>query len=377
MSEVKVSDFNEYFKHVSGQQRKRLHGGITYRISNGVSKSEIIEYIKAEVGSVSESSEALAYTHKIHPTAPALAAAEAVREPRDQEIPRDKIEAVIREMEALQTSEISSHSGVRLEVQPRSFPPIPVTKTVEKADFLARASELKSRYLYLVCRIAIYIAVIMTSYKPVEAFFDSLGIFSGIIAAPMAAIIAIAVDLIAMDLFARGILILRPALWKNGLAFVCTSLAIVIGNIYVVREHIADSSNVRLSAKAEKAWEKDLTEAKAELKKKEDDYALNRGKFLAEKWRGASNPDACETGKVRCKGPFTTAAQIYQAPFLAADTALASAKDAVNKLKKERPVISDGSTSSGVTRKIYVYAVLWIVILLTYIYEPRRGEVIP
>lgn len=369
MSEMKVSDFSEYFKTVSGSRRKSIWGAIDYRLKAGASRDEILEYLKAEL----QSSETPVYTHEIRPTAdltPAL-------EPRDNEISRDKIQSVIREMAALQTSEISSHSGVRLEMQPRSLPPIPVHKEVEKSDFLARASELKSLYLYLVCRLAIYIAVIATSYKPVEAFFDSLGIFSVFIAAPMAAIIAIAVDLIAMDLFSRGLFMLRPVLWKKGLAFTLSSLIIVIGNIWVVREHLADSSNMRLSAKAERSWEKDLEDAKADLKKKEDDYAGKKGKFLAEKWRGASNPDDCETGKARCKGPFTTAAQLYQAPFLAAETLLASAKDAVEKLKKAKPVISDGSTSGGITRKIYVYVVLWIVILLTYIYEPRRAEVMP
>lgn len=123
MPEMKVSDFKEYFKHVSGEKRKRLHGGITYRINSGASRDEIIDYIKSEVGSISEQSEPHAYTHEARGAADKTASLE----PRNHEIPQHKIAAVIREMEALQTSKISSHSGVHLEMQPRSMQPQALT----------------------------------------------------------------------------------------------------------------------------------------------------------------------------------------------------------------------------------------------------------
>lgn len=87
------------------KRRRSIRDAARYRLGKGESEAEVLAWLKSEIG----------------------LAASGVRDLRNEEIPKHKVEAVLREMQNLQTSEITSSSGVRIESQPRSFQPQAIT----------------------------------------------------------------------------------------------------------------------------------------------------------------------------------------------------------------------------------------------------------
>lgn len=366
MSDLKATDFSRELQGISGSKRKALLNGISYRIKTGTSRDEIVDYIAREKEDYKPA--------QVLPTATSIDT--AIREPRNNEISKAQVEAVIREMQSTETIELVSNSGVRIDRQPRSLPPLPIFKEAEHSWY-DRAVSIKQQSLYVAARFAIYFVVIAISLQPIHDFFKSLSLFGfEWLNAGVAAVIAIAVDLIAMDLFSRSVAIFFQSDLENkqkkGFALLIPSLIIIAANILITRENLTEKSNFRANVKSEIAWERAIAKADKAKKAAEKDYAAARGKFLSVKWRGAANVEECESGKASCRGPFSSQAAEYQPAFLEAETLLSSAKSTLEKVESQKPVLKDSESSDATTKRVWVYGILWACILATYVYEPRR-----
>jgi hypothetical protein len=239
-------------------------------------------------------------------------------------------------------------------------------------SFLSFVGELKNRYLYLLCRLSIYVAVIGTSYHPIEEFFATLDIFTAAILKSLSATIAVAVDVVAMDLFARSVLKVVHKAYFGAVSLAIPALIIVCGNIYITQKFMSSSLRTAELETRNGEWSAEISELKAKVSKKEQEFSEKKAIFMGLKWRGAMAPEKCEMREIKCNGPFTTLAQPAQIGYLAAESALNLAKEALENTKQETPK-EVTIESDGLKTKVLIYSVFWIVILLTFIYDPRKA----
>lgn len=316
-------DFIQELQGLTGQKRKQISNGLAYRIRVGSSREEIIDYIR-----------------------------EAKGEPKRSHI---------------------NTSMVSMDNASNDLSPDFLIKEFSSPGFLDKALSLKRKYLYPVSRYCIYAVIISISLQPVEAFFSTLDLFKfSPVNSIIAALIAIFIDLVAMDLFGRSIAGFIEKRWITSIFLLAPSLFIIAANIYLTRDNLSIKSNVSFNEKQDYDYKE--KHKKAEDKKSEAEivHAEKLGKFLAVKWQGALSPDKCETKEIKCRGPYIAQAMQQQQEYLSAKTLLDSAKHDLGKIEASKPAIIDSSTSAGVHTKILVYTVLWFAIMVTYIYEPRR-----
>jgi hypothetical protein len=271
------------------------------------------------------------------------------------------------------------------EGKPKSEPaplpaPEPKTEVIQKEAEAAVTKDAIAWFaahanLYTLARVLLYCAIIATSRQPVDDFFQTLNVFgTASLNSFFALAVTITMDLIAMNLFGRAI---RAVFGKTHrleltLAYGLPALAIIGANVLLTHRNIETKANVQTNAKLEATYEEDLAVARAAKKLADAEYASAEGAFFAKKWKGSTDPEACEAGKTACAGPYSTSAQPEQANFIAKKRAKDIAEKDVAKLEAKRPVLTDSTSAAGADQKLWVYLVLWAGILMSYVYEPRK-----
>lgn len=112
------------------------------------------------------------------------------------------------------------------------------------------------------------------------------------------------------------------------------------------------------------------------MTKAQGEFSAARGKFLALKWPGATDAEACDTGTVKCRGPFVTnnpEATLAQAEMLAKKGELDAAKEAKKNFEAAKPAEPAGApkvTEGMLTQRLAFYCVLWGLIVLASFAAP-------
>lgn len=165
-------------------ERRSLRNAARYRLHDkGMPEEAVFEWLKTQIPSETR-----------------------LREMRDEEIPQEKVEAVIREMQNLQTAELVSNSGVRIETQPRSFQPHALTFE-SQTNWAAWITGLKTLLIASI--------VGASTYYLVSATIEVYGVLG-----------AILFELMPL----AGVLVLKDKVWKFILALLFLGVGVATLN---------------------------------------------------------------------------------------------------------------------------------------------------
>ncbi len=214
--------------------RRSLRDQVRYKLGKkGESEAEVLAWLRSELG----------------------LKAEEVRDLKNEEIPKHKVDAVLREMQNLQTAELVSNSGVRIETQPRSYQPQAITFE-SQTNWAAWATALKTIFIASI--------VIASTYYLVSATIKVYGVMG-----------AILFELMPL----AGVLVLKDKVWKVLLALLF--LGVGMGTLNSMRiTKIAETEFVSLDKNPEYQRLKDSV---ASIQKEIDGMPANFRTKRAEK----------------------------------------------------------------------------------------------
>ncbi len=225
---------------------------------------------------------------------------------------------------------------------------------------------------YLIFKLIFYCALVPTTAQAVHAFFSGINLYGNTTANfRVALILTVAVDLMTIDMLTRGANGLRVKWQKSAFGLVLAAFAAIGFNIWLTNQNLHNGANLEAKAKIEAETKADLSRSESELKIAQNRFAKAQGIYLATKWAGNSDPEACEAGKEGCRGPFISTTKDLQADALSAKSQAETANLSFEKKKSSQPVVAENSISEGdLSLRIWFYVALWTLILLASVVAP-------
>jgi hypothetical protein len=228
---------------------------------------------------------------------------------------------------------------------------------------------------YGLFKLICYAALIPASAQAVVAFFTALDAY-GSWTRIFAYVLTASVDLLAIDLLTRSVRDLKVKFTVGALSLGLSAGAVIALNVVLTRMNMHNSANLEETASVAQKYKTDLKEKEAVVTKAQAEFSAARGKFLSLKWPGATDAEGCDTGAVKCRGPFVTnnpSAIEAQAEMLTRKSDLDAAKDVKKDFEAAKPVAPAGAlkVSEGMlTQRLAFYCVLWGLIVLASFAAP-------
>lgn len=264
--------------------------------------------------------------------------------------------------------------------------PVPA-KAGKLWDGLSRAAEGFRRVhstRYGIFKLVCYAALIPASSQSVLAFFNGLDLYGSLLWNKIFAYgLTAAVDLLAIDMFTRGVQEARVKFrrWRT-ILLLAGALLVIGSNVMLARQNMKNDANIDSTAKALSKWESDLAKKDQALVDAKSAASKAMGAYLAAKWRGNPDPSACESGAVTdCKGPYSSAAMDAQADSIAKALDVKNADAAVETFKFTKPAGNTAGTAAiteGVlSLRQWFYMALWGLIILASLAAPHPALLRP
>ncbi len=253
-------------------------------------------------------------------------------------------------------------------------------------DGLSRAAEGFRRVhstRYGIFKLVCYAALIPASSQSVLAFFNGLDLYGSLLWNKIFAYgLTAAVDLLAIDMFTRGVQEARVKFrcWRT-ILLLAGALLVIGSNVMLAKQNMKNDANIDSAAKVLSKWESDLAKKDQALVDAKSDASKAIGAYLAAKWRGNPDPTACESGSVTdCKGPYSSAAKDAQADSIAKALDVKNADAAVEAFKLTKPAGNTAGTvvTEGVlSLRQWFYMALWGLIILASLAAPHSALLRP
>lgn len=161
---------------------------------------------------------------------------------------------------------------------------------------------------------------------------------------------------VAVDSLIYILLAVKGKMWPPLVAF-----ALIAGNCAAAYWVAEKAQNIpALEAHGNK-----VAALEAEVSAADTDMAEVYGKYLAVKWKGSPDPEACEKkiAGATCRAPYTTQASILHGEYLGNKNKLERLSERLEELK-EKPEFASHHSEKDLWFHLGYYAVIWSLILV-------------